>query len=297
MSNLGFGNGKPGPWRAGANENTVFSTSHDLKMDGQTLPAGSYGLHMIPGQEEWTVIFSKDTGAWGSFWYEESRDALRVKAKPRKHEYREYLTYEFNDRKDDSATVELQWEDLAVAWPIKVENSNEIYITKIREDLTTMPGFDSRNYAQAAQFCVQNKTNLEQGLKWAEASISLPGIGQPTFFNYNAKAQVLEALGRGDEAAKTMQTALRSPETTPFEIHQYGRQLQAAKKNNEALEVFKLNAQRNGEAWPTHVGLARGYMGVGDKKQALEHAKKALAQAPDDINRKSLEDMVKSLSN
>ena len=79
-------------------------------------------------------------------------------------------------------------------------------------------------------------------------------------------------------------------------IHQYGRQLLADKKKEEALEVFKLNAERNGDAWPTHVGLARGYAALGDNAKALEHARKALAQAPDDLNRKNLGDMVKALS-
>lgn len=296
LTNLGFGNGKPGPWRAGANENTVFSVSEPVKIEGKSLPAGRYGLHMIPGPEEWTIIFSKDNAAWGSFFYEESRDALRVQVKPRKHEYREWLTYEFSERKPTSATAELQWEDLSVPWAITVENINDVYISRLRQELTTVPGFDYRSYVAAAQFCVTSKSNLDQGLKWADAAVSMPGVGQSNFTSLGAKAQVLSALDRNDEAKTVMQTALRLPTTTPFEIHQYGRQLLAEKKPAEALEVFKYNAERNGDAWPVHVGLARGYSGVGDNKQALEHAKKALPQAPDELNRKSLEGMVKTLS-
>src|SRR5271170_2319632 len=99
MSNLGFGNGKPAPWRAGANENTVFAVSNDVEIEGKALPAGRYGLHMIPGPDEWTLIFSKNSSAWGSFFYEEADDALRVTVKPHKHEYREWLTYEFASRR------------------------------------------------------------------------------------------------------------------------------------------------------------------------------------------------------
>jgi tetratricopeptide (TPR) repeat protein len=80
-----------------------------------------------------------------------------------------------------------------------------------------------------------------------------------------------------------------------LQIHQYGRQLLAAKKSSEALAIFQYNAERNGDAWPTHVGLARGYAAVGDNKQALEHAQKAVVQAPDPLNKKSLKDMVKAL--
>jgi tetratricopeptide (TPR) repeat protein len=296
LTNLGFGNGKPGPWRAGANENTVFAVSGPVKIEGKTLPAGRYGLHMIAGPEEWTVIFSKDNGAWGSFFYEESQDALRVQVKPKKHEYREWLTYEFTERRPASATAELQWEELAVPLTIAVENANEIYITRLKQELTTVPGFDYRSYVAAANFCVQSKTDLDQGLKWAEAAISMPGIGQQNFTSLGAKAQVLSAMGRMDEAKTIMQTALKLPATTSLEIHTYGRQLLTLKKTQEALEVFKYNAERNGDAWPVHVGLMRGYAGLGDNKKALEHAKIALPQAPDDLNRKNLESMIKALS-
>jgi hypothetical protein len=296
LTNLGFGSGKPSPWRAGANENTVFSVSTPVTIEGKPLPAGHYGLHMIAGPEEFTLIFSKDTGAWGSFFYDEAHDALRVQVKPRKHDYREWLTYEFTERRPAKATAELQWEDLSIPWTIAVDDVNQIYISRLATELTNVPGFDYRSYVAAALFCVQTKTDLEQGLKWADASISMPGLGQKTFVTLDAKSQVLTAMGRADEARPLMITAIHLPSTTPLEIHQVGRQLLAEKKTSEALEVFKYNAERNGDAWPTHVGLARGYSAAGDLKQALDHAKKALPQAPDDLNRKSLETMVKTLS-
>ncbi|HTB14509.1 MAG TPA: DUF2911 domain-containing protein [Bryobacteraceae bacterium] len=294
--NLGFGSGKPSPWRAGANENTLFSVSYPVTIEGKTLPAGHYGLHMIPTADEWTVIFSKDTGSWGSFFYDENHDALRVQVKPHKNEYREWLSYEFTERRPTEATAELQWEDLSVPWKIKVENANDIYISKLKEELTSVPGFDYKSYDAAAQFLLQSKTNLDQALQWADAAVSMPGVGQTNFATLSTKALVLSAMGKNPDASALMQTALHLPATTPLEIHQYGRQLLTMKKNTEALEVFKYNAERNGDAWPVHVGLARGYAAVGDNKLALEHAKKALPQAPDDLNRKSLEAMVKSLS-
>jgi len=296
LTDLGFGNGKPDPWRAGANENTVLEVSHDVTIEGKSLPAGRYGLHMIAGPEEWTLILSKNSSSWGSFFYDDSQDALRVTVKPVKHDYREWLTYEFNARRPDEATAELQWENLAVAWTIKVPNVNEIYLSKLREELTTVPGFSYQGYAAAAQFTIQSGADLEQGLKWADAAVNMPFIGQKNFTTLNTKAQVLAKMGRHEEAEKIMQTALQLPGTTPFEIHQYGRQLIAEKKNAEALAVFQLNAQRNGDAWPVHVGLARGYAATGDNGKALEHAKIAVTQAPDSLNRQNLEAMVKDLS-
>ena len=108
LTDLGFGSRKPSPWRAGANENTVFAVTHDVLINGKPLPAGRYGLHMIAGPEEWTVIFSKSAGEWGSFFYDDKNDALRVRVTPRKSAYREWLTYEFPSRKPNEANVEVQ---------------------------------------------------------------------------------------------------------------------------------------------------------------------------------------------
>jgi len=295
LNNLGFGNGKPSPWRAGANENTVFAVSNDVLIEGKPLHSGHYGLHMIPSQDEWTVVFSKNSGAWGSFFYEEGEDALRVQVKPHKHDYQEYLTYEFTARHPSDATVELQWEDLAVPVNIKVENIEDIYVSRLQHELTTVPGFSYRGYVAAAQYCAQSGKHLDQGLKWADAAISMPFIGEENFNTLSTKALVLSKMDRTDEAKKVMQTALHRPDTTPAQIHQYGRQLLGAKKTGEAMEVFKYNAERNGDTWPVHVGLARGYAALGDNKQALEHAQKALTQAPDELNKQGLTVMVKTL--
>jgi Protein of unknown function (DUF2911) len=297
LSNLGgFGNGKPDPWRAGANENTVFSVSDAVQIEGQTLPAGRYGLHMIPGAEEWTIVFSKDSNSWGSFFYDEHADALRVKVKPHKSEYREYLTYEFVSRKPDQATVELQWEDLGVGWSVKAPNVNDIYVSHLQQELKNATGFNYQAYQNAAQFCVQADTHLDQALIWADTSISAAFVGQSNFSTLSTKASVLSKLHRDEEADKLMQTALRLPTTTATEIHGYGRQLQAMKKQTEAIKIFQYNAQRFGDEWPVHVGLARTYAIQGDIPKALEHAKKAATQAPDDLNRKNLEAMVKTFS-
>ena len=295
MTDLGFQGGKPGPWRGGANENTVFTVSDPVTIEGQPLAAGKYGLHLIAGADQWTVIFSKNSSAWGSFFYDESQDALRVKVKPAKHEYREWLTYEFTTRKPSEATAELQWEELAVPFQIKVDNVNEIYVTKLRQELTGESGFNPQAYDAAAQFCVQAGTHLEDALTWANLAINLPFAGETNFDTLSTKALVLSKMGRESDAAEVMQTALHHPTATSLDIHQYGRKLLAAKKNQEAMAVFKLNAERNGEAWPVNVGLARGYMALGEYKKAAEYAHKAAAQAPDPQDKQNLEAMAKSL--
>jgi hypothetical protein len=296
MTDLGFRGGKLSPWRGGANENTVFTVSDAVTIEGQPLAAGRYGLHLIAGPDEWTVIFSKNASAWGSFFYDDSQDALRAKVKPAKHEYREWLTYEFTTRRPAEATAELEWEELAVPFNIKVDNVNEIYVTKLRQELTGGAGFNPQAYDAASQFCVQAGTHLEDALNWADLAIKMPFAGQTNFDTLSTKALVLSKMGRESDAKEIMSTAVRDPATNRFQIHQYGRQLLAEKKTQEAMEVFKLNAERNGDAWPVNVGLARGYMAAGDYKKAAEYAQKAAVQAPDPVNKQNLEAMAKTLA-
>jgi Protein of unknown function (DUF2911) len=294
IHDLGFNNRK-GPWRAGANENTVFTVTHPVKINGQPLAAGRYGVHMLAGEKEWTIIFSKNSTSWGSFTYDPAEDALRVTARPEKAPYREWLTYDVIDRKPDRATVALQWEELSVPFTITVDDMPTLYIDNMRRELRSFVGFNAQQWLSAAQYCLQVGRNLDEALTWADNAISLPGVGQATFPALSTKAQILEKLSRTSEAAGVMAKAMDLPNALPVEIHQYGRRLLTQGKVPEAMAAFQKNAKRFGEAWPTHVGLARGYSATGDYKSALAHAEKALTQAPDDLNRKSLQDAIVKL--
>jgi tetratricopeptide (TPR) repeat protein len=296
LTNLGFGNGNPGPWRVGANENSTFRVSHDVLVEGQPLAAGTYGLHMIAGEEEWTVVFSNNSTSWGSFFYEESEDALRVTVKPESHAFREWLTFEFLDRQPTQTVASLQWENLAVPFKIAVPNRTELYLEDMRNELRSTKGFGWQGYQSAAQFCLQKQVNLEEALEWAEKSISAPFTGQANFTTLSTKAQILDLLDRRADAQVAMTQAMELPGTTVIQIHMYGRQLVGAGKNEEALATFQKNAERFPDTWPVNVGLARGYSAVGNYKKALLHAKKALENAPDDLNRQNLEGAIKKLA-
>lgn len=296
MANLGFGTcGDQCPWRGGANENTVFTTSHDVKIQGQSLPAGSYGLLFLAGPEEWTVIFSKNHTSWGSYYYDAKEDALRVKAKPEKSAYSEWLTYEFIDRKPDRATVALRWEDLQVPFTISVDDIADLYLDQVRRELRSSPGFNWQNWNAAAQYALQNKKNLEEALGWAEEASTPSFNGQENFVTLATLADLQAANGKAEDARKTMDRAVSHPTAGPIDIHRYGRQLQAQGKNEEAMRVFELNAKKHPNVWPVHVGLARGNAALGRTKEALAEARLALAQAPDDNNRQGIQALIKEL--
>ncbi len=283
------------PWRAGANENTVFRASSDVKVEGQPLAAGSYGLFMIAGPEEFTIIFSKNSTSWGHYYYTSKEDALRVKVKPRKAPYTHWLTYEFVERKPAEATVVLRWDELEVPIRIEVPDVDGLYLAEIRNELRNRSGFDSQAWVEAAQFCLQKQIDLPEALKWAEFAAHSPSIGQENFDTLSTLSLAQAANGMADAAKATTQKALEHPTATVTDLHMYARQLQAQGKTEEAVAVFFLNAKRNPDVWPVNVGLARAYSAQGKTKEALAAAKKALAQAPDEGSRNSLKNMIASL--
>lgn len=294
LTNLGFGTCTECPWRAGSNQNTVFTVSHDVTVEGQPLPAGRYGLHMIVTPDQWTLIFSKNADSWGSFFYDAKEDALRVKAKPVKGEYTEWLTYEFTDRQADQATVALKWDELQVPFTIKAANLTDLYLARIRDELRGSLGFSWQNWNAAAQYALQQK-RFNEAVEFAGAAVNRSFIGNENFQTLTTLAQAQEGAGKTAEAKASYDKAINHPTARPIDIHGYARQLLAAGKKAEALAAWELNAKRYPNQWPVHVGLARGLSANGRYKEALKEAKLALAQAPDEINKRSLTDAVAKL--
>ncbi len=118
-----YSDGKPFPWRAGANENTTIEVSKDVMIEGEKLPAGKYGIHMIPSEDDWIIIFSKVNDIWGSYKYNEANDALRVTVTPVEAPQCEWLTFGFENLAGNSATAYLHWEKLKVPFKIEIAGS------------------------------------------------------------------------------------------------------------------------------------------------------------------------------
>jgi len=294
LNDLGFGTSTAAPWRAGANENTVITFSTEVKLAGQPLAAGAYGLHMIVAESgDVTVIFSKNSSAWGSFFYDPALDAARMQTKWEDAPHHELLTYEFSDITKDGATLSLLWENKRIPIPINVD-TDAIVVAGMKRDLSGDKGFDDRAWVAASTYLVQNNLDLNLALEWADRGINAR-TGQPTFGSLSNKAIILEKLDRSEEAEALMDQAL--PVGNAGQLHQYGRRLIGAKKPKRALEVFKLNASRNPDVWYVSYGLARGLSAVGDYPAALEALLKAQKQVPagDTLNPAAIEANIEKL--
>ncbi len=274
-------------WRAGANENTTITFTDPVMIEGKPLDKGTYGLHMIPNADDWTIIFSKNSTSWGAFTYDQKEDALRVTVKPKTADLHNALTYDFDELKPDSVVAELEWEKTAVPFKISVDVHDAVEAS-LKKQLRNLSQYTWISWDDAANYLVTEKIGLDDALTYANKSIE----NEDRYDNEITKSKVLAALNRKDEALAAQKKALEL--ASPLQVHMYGRQLQGEKRSEEAFAIFRENAKKHPDQWFVHSGLARMYCSQGKFDDAAKEMKVALAGAPD--NQKTYVDgLVKKL--
>jgi hypothetical protein len=190
-------------WRAGANEATMFVVTDDVLINGQPLKAGTYSMHTVPGKEEWTIIFNNDAGQWGSFTYDEKKDALRVKTKPQAaSDNQEWLIYSFDPVTENSATVNLRWEKVRVPFTVEVKDVKAAWRAHADALIAANPTNEVLPL-QVANIYARDK-NWDQALKFIDQSIKV----KETFPNLSAKANILWGAGKKEEALTVADAAI-----------------------------------------------------------------------------------------
>ena len=191
-------------WRAGANEATMFQVTDDVLINGQPLKAGTYSMHAIPGKDEWTIIFNSDPGQWGSFSYDAAKDTLRVKTKPQSaSDNQEWLVYTFDPVTENSATVNLRWEKVRVPFTVEVKDVKAAW-RKHADELIAANPTNEVLPLQVANTYLNRDKNYDEALKFVEQSIKL----KETFGNLSAKANILWAMGKKEDALAVADAAI-----------------------------------------------------------------------------------------
>jgi hypothetical protein len=277
FSTTNFITNKPtSPWRAGANEATVISFEHDVKVEGRDLKAGSYAIFMAMGADNVTIIFSKQAEAWGSFYYREEDDVLRVNVKPVLLDKSvEYLKYEFIEHKEKHCVIAMQWEKISVPFKVEVDVDN-IVLARLREQTTSQKNFNSTNMIQASSWCFNKNINLDEALGWAQRAVT--GFqGQKSYVSLRNLAVGYEKLNRLPQADSVMTEALTMANLNQYAG--YARALITLKRADKSLEVVNTAKAKFGDVFAVNNTLAYVYSGKGDYTKALEYANKALGQA------------------
>lgn len=261
-------------WRAGANENTVIAFSSPVRVGGKELPAGRYGVHMIPTAGDWTIILSSQADAWGSFSYDPKEDVVRLTAVPVEAPFQESLGYTLDDPGTGSVTPTLRWEKLAVPFPVEVDYK-QVVVDSLRQQLRGLGRFFWQPWAQAAAWCAGNDVNLAEASNWAQQSIAI----NENFTNLRLKATLLEKLGDPANAGSLRRRAFEL--ATEPDMNTYGYQLLGEGKVDSAIVVFQKNAKDFPRSWNVYDSLAEAYALKGDKRRARELYGRALAMTKD----------------
>ena len=238
-------------WRAGANENTVITLSNDVNIEGKSLAAGSYGLHMIPRKDNWTIIFSKDYKSWGSFFYDGKNDALRIDVKPSVIADQNWLSYSFDELQASSAIVRMKWEKLSVGFKVDVDVPETVY-QNMQAELKGIPGFFPAAFQQASAYCIRNKIHLDDAETWINKSISM----QKTFANLNTKADLMALKGSNEEESLRAEAMKIADEN---ELNAYGYTQLNEGNMQKAIDIFSVNVKRYPASWNVYDSLAEAY--------------------------------------
>lgn len=271
-------------WRGGANENTKITLSHDASVNSTPLKAGAYGLHFIPSADEWIVIFSTVSDAFGSFTYSETEDALRIRVKPETSGYHEWLTYTFDERTPFHTLISMKWEDLKISFKIEFD-THEMTFDSFRKQLRGIEQFSWEPWNEAASYCLENGVNLSEGLTWIDRSLGI----NANFTNTMTKSGLLNKYGMAAKADSLFGVALAIGNVQ--EIYAFGRDLLSSKETESARKCFLANEARFPDTWHTQLGLTRYFLAVNEPEKAHSSIEKGLKHAQTDRQRKVLNDL------
>lgn len=278
INDLGFGTSKAAPWRAGADENTTITFSHDAKVEGKPIKAGTYGFHIeVKPDNKATIILSHDANAWGSFFYDASKDALRADITTKTVPHKELLTYEFNSVTPNSAVVSLVWEKKEFPFTVEFDVTS-IVLDQFREQFKGQTGFQRQNWEQAAAYSLANGGDLNEALVWINNAIAGQFYSQKTGANMLIKAQLLNKLGKTAESAAVMDEA--SKIATVNELNAMGYQMLGMKDYTRAQKYFEMAIDKDPTNANAYDSMGEYYKTVGDKKNAIKYFKKSLSMNP-----------------
>lgn len=200
-------------WRSGANEATTIRFAHDVSVDGNRVPAGTYALFTLPTEGEWTVILNRNWDQSGTDAYDPTDDIARVSVQPEEAPFRERLAYHIEQTADDEARISLHWEKKQISFSIDVP-TDELVKEQIQAEIAELEQAWVV-YARSAQWTLENTGDETQAFEWIGRSLDL----QKAYYNTYVKAQMLAHIGDTKAAAKTAQEALKLGEVSDSEAY------------------------------------------------------------------------------
>ncbi len=275
--------GKEYPWRAGSNKNTIIEFSTDVSINGKPLKKGKYGLHIYVEKRQWTFIFSKNADSWGSFQYTPKDDALRTTVSVDKAPFQEWLSYDFTFRKNESAQVELHWENIKASFKVTSDVNNLVIAAlESKENKTGADYYDlAEEKMKRKNFSVSEVMGLiDKSITTLEAEDESPRRRGLLFASKIFKADLMIEKGNKQEGLKLRDEMLAN--AYGFDMYYYGLKpllLKGDKKRSYQLLTDYVNKEPKN--WIAHLSLGEYYLKVNNPKKVVEHFEKAYKYASD----------------
>lgn len=268
--------GKEYPWRAGSNERTTMEFSHDVQINGKSLPAGSYGFVVLVDEKEWTLIFSSGK-SWGAFNYDKANDVIRVPVETQQRPFQEWLSYDFLNSDSESVDVQLRWETTAVQFQVKTNATLNIMKNLVGKADKTASEYqelalrtlewDQNAHNKALIYLDSSKTKID--------AYENEAYRKAYTFNYKVlKGEWLQAIGEKKEGKALLEEGLNS--ASGFNAYYYGlNKLLVQGKAREALAILEEQIERDPENRANFLALGEYHLNQGNQKEATESFKKA----------------------
>jgi len=218
-------------WRTGANASTKISFSTPVKLNGNEIPAGKYALYTIPGEEEWTIILSKDT-AGNIFSYNATNDFVRFKVTPvhLSDTRLETFVIEFNHIRDESAIIDLAWDRTVVPIKLELDVVSKV-VPQIEAAMAASGKKEAGFYYQSAMFYFNHDLDLKKALSWLDAGLAdKPRIAYELL---NLKARILAKQGDKEGAIAA------AKESTELALKAEGPSSSFAKMNQDLISSLQ----------------------------------------------------------
>ncbi|MDC6390036.1 DUF2911 domain-containing protein [Maribacter sp. PR1] len=193
-------------WRVGANESTKITFDSDVKIEGNDLPKGTYALYIFPYENQWEIVFHKNTSHWGDGRdnYNPEEDALKVSVLPLKTlAFQENILIYFDELQHDSAQLIIHWASTKVQVSLSFDTTSTMDL-EIQQKLQDNPS--AQTYYEVARYYQEQGIRLDEALSYLEKALEKGG---GTYYFYRVKSLVEADLGNYKDAIVTASKSLR----------------------------------------------------------------------------------------
>ena len=286
--------GDPIPWRAGANMATTIEFSTDVQIEGKPLKAGKYGFHIIPDNDIYTLLFAHNFDQWGSYYLDIEKDiSLKVTVNPETCTNSEQLDFEFLNRTENSMVVGLEWGEKRIPFKVEVD-LNKTVVESLRSELRGINTYHWQAWNDAALWCLNHNTNIDEALQWVNRSINCGYNGfaaDKNLTNLSTKIQLLKKLNKAKEMENTISEA-KNLDVTAYEANGFSRFLLQNGFYQDALDYCNIALIKNPDTWFLQLNRGISQYFLKDKKASLKDLTKVIKGAPEQFHSRLKEIMV-----